>query len=120
MKIKNKDLVNKYQSFVRGITNKDKVAVLHHTDPDGISSAVIMNKLVKKLRLLGFDVDYGKDRDDHTLAEISEKENRVLLTRDRQLLKRKNITRGLFIRNTDPLKQVVEVIEQKINKGDVQ
>ncbi|HPQ54787.1 MAG TPA: Mut7-C RNAse domain-containing protein, partial [Spirochaetota bacterium] len=37
---------------------------------------------------------------------------RILLTRDRGLLKRKIVTRRLIIRNTDPEKQVLEVIER--------
>ncbi|HQP50402.1 MAG TPA: Mut7-C RNAse domain-containing protein, partial [Spirochaetota bacterium] len=44
------------------------------------------------------------------LAEISARENRILLTRDRGLLKRKIVTRGLIIRNTDPEQQVLEVL----------
>jgi uncharacterized protein with PIN domain len=73
---------------------------------------VHLRKLARRLRLLGFDTDYGETRDDPELAEISANENRILLTRDRGLLKRKIVTRGLIIRNTDPEKQVIEVIER--------
>ena len=73
---------------------------------------VHLTKLTKRMRLLGFDVNYKKNRDDSELAYISETEKRILLTRDIQLLKRKIITRGLFIRNTDPDKQIIEVLEK--------
>jgi len=73
---------------------------------------VHLRKLARRLRLLGFDTDYDEHRDDPELAELSAKENRILLTRDRGLLKRKIVTRRLIIRNTDPEKQVLEVIER--------
>ncbi|MBN2042082.1 MAG: Mut7-C ubiquitin/RNAse domain-containing protein [Spirochaetes bacterium] len=73
---------------------------------------VHLTKLAKRMRLLGFDVDYKKEKDDAELAYISETEGRILLTRDVQLLKRKNISRGLFIRNTNPEKQITEVMEK--------
>ncbi len=70
-----------------------------------------LNKLVKRLRLLGFDTAFGEDRDE-VLADISENENRVLLSRDRQLLMRKNVSRGLYVRNTDPEKQIIEMLDR--------
>ena len=73
---------------------------------------VHLRKLARRLRLLGFDTDYGENRDDPELAEISARENRILLTRDRGLLKRKIVTRGLIIRNTDPEEQVIEVLQR--------
>ena len=73
---------------------------------------VHLGKLVKRMRLLGFDVDYDKSRDDEELAMISENENRVLLSRDRQLMMRKNVSRGLYIRSTDPEKQIIELLER--------
>jgi uncharacterized protein with PIN domain len=71
---------------------------------------VHLRKLARLLRLLGFDVDYREHRDDLELAEISYREKRILLTRDRQLLKRKMVDRGFIIRNTDAEKQVLEVL----------
>ena len=73
---------------------------------------VHLRKLARRLRLLGFDIDYEDKRDDDVLAEISSAENRILLTRDRQLLMRKIVSRGLIVRNTDPDKQVVEILER--------
>lgn len=73
---------------------------------------VHLGKLARRMRLLGLDIDYKKERDDSELADISERENRILLTRDVQLLKRKNISRGIFVRNTDPHKQIVEILDR--------
>ena len=73
---------------------------------------VHLRKLAKFLRLLGFDVDYRENRDDPELAEISFREKRILLTRDRQLLKRKIVDCGFIIRNMDAEKQVLEALDR--------
>ncbi|MBN1495896.1 MAG: Mut7-C ubiquitin/RNAse domain-containing protein [Spirochaetes bacterium] len=73
---------------------------------------VHLRKLARHLRLLGFDVDWLPDRDDDALAEIAERDGRILLSRDRQLMMRKIVARGLYVRNTDPEKQVEEVLDR--------
>jgi len=69
-----------------------------------------LGKLATYLRLLGFDTRYKNDCQDNELAEISSKENRILLTRDRGLLKRTLVTYGYFVREKTPRKQLVEVV----------
>ena len=73
---------------------------------------VHLGKLAKHLRLLGFDTDYTRFRDDPELAEISDKEHRILLTRDRQLLMRSIVQWGLIIRSDQPIQQIVEVLNK--------
>lgn len=68
-----------------------------------------LGTLARYLRLLGFDTLYRNDYDDETLARISADEHRILLTRDRGLLKRRIVTHGCFIRSDDPRKQLEEV-----------
>jgi uncharacterized protein with PIN domain len=71
-----------------------------------------LGRLARYLRLLGFDCLYQNDFQDDDLARISSEQQRILLTRDRRLLHRKVITRGYFIRATDPLHQTVEVLRR--------
>ncbi len=78
---------------------------------------VHLRKLARRLRLLGFDVDYKEGRDDPELAKIAEEQGRILLTRDRQLLMRKNVSRGIIIRHSDPEKQIVEVLDRLQLRG---
>lgn len=73
---------------------------------------VHLRKLARYLRLFGFDVLFDASFDDAVLAEISAREKRVLLTRDRGLLMRKIVERGLIVRNTDPKKQIQEVLQR--------
>jgi uncharacterized protein len=73
---------------------------------------VNLGRLARLLRLLGFDAWWSSDADDQTLADISLGQRRILLTRDRALLKRRVITHGLFVRSDDPEEQTLEVIRR--------
>ena len=70
-----------------------------------------LGKLVKYLRMLGFDTLYRTDYSDSELALISQKENRILLTRDLGLLKHRIINYGHFVKQTQPRKQLLEIIQ---------
>jgi uncharacterized protein len=71
-----------------------------------------LGKLATHLRMLGFDTLYWTEAHDPFLAKVSEEEDRILLTRDRGLLKRGNVTYGGHVWETDPEKQVVEVLRR--------
>ena len=73
---------------------------------------VNLGRLARLLRVLGFDVWWSSDADDATLAEVSLDEQRILLTRDRGLLKRRAITHGLFVHSQHPEEQTLEVIRR--------
>ncbi len=71
-----------------------------------------LGRLAAYLRMLGFDTLYSNDFDDEQLVELSLGEERVLLTKDRGLLKRSLITRGYFVRGIEPRKQILEVLKR--------
>jgi len=73
---------------------------------------VHLGRLARYLRLAGFDAFYSRDLDDAELAQISSEQRRVLLTRDRGLLKRRSVTRGYFVRETSPPRQLAEVLRR--------
>ncbi|HNR88483.1 MAG TPA: Mut7-C RNAse domain-containing protein [Spirochaetota bacterium] len=80
---------------------------------------VHLRKLARRLRLLGFDVDYRENRGDAELAEISTRERRILLTRDRRLLMRRIVERGVFVRATRIDAQVAEVLDRLDLRGSI-
>jgi uncharacterized protein with PIN domain len=70
-----------------------------------------LGKLVRDLRLLGFDVVYAADASDSFLA-ASCSDDRALLTRDRRLLMHKIVRHGYCPRSDDPDEQIIEVIRR--------
>ena len=72
---------------------------------------VHLGRLAAYLRLAGFDTVYRNTFDDAELAEIAAG-GRVLLTRDRELLKRRAVTRGYWLRATSPRSQLAEVLRR--------
>ncbi len=71
-----------------------------------------LGKLAGYLRLLGFDAQYENHYQDPELASISAEDDRILLTRDRGLLKRKQVTHGYCVRADDPKEQIIEVLRK--------
>jgi uncharacterized protein with PIN domain len=71
-----------------------------------------LGRLTAHLRMLGLDCLYRSDFNDAQLAEISIKEGRILLTRDRRLLMQKTITRGSLLRSLDSEGQLKETVKR--------
>ena len=65
--------------------------------------------LARYLRLLGFDTRFDPSLTDKALASISAKEERVLISRDRGLLKRSAVRHGVFVRDDEPRRQLVDL-----------
>jgi len=73
---------------------------------------VHLGRLAERLRMLGFDVRYSNHADDAQLAGWSTREGRILLTRDRGLLKRAEVEHGYCVRGDNPDAQIVEVLNR--------
>ncbi|MBW4489219.1 MAG: Mut7-C ubiquitin/RNAse domain-containing protein [Trichocoleus desertorum ATA4-8-CV12] len=72
---------------------------------------VHLGKLATYLRLLGFDALYQNDYRDQELADLASQTKRVLLTKDRGVLKRSIVTYGYCVRESNPEPQVLEVLQ---------
>jgi uncharacterized protein with PIN domain len=68
-----------------------------------------LGQLAKHLRMLGFDVVYRNDYSDAEIVRIAAAEERIVLTRDRDLLIRKEIVRGCYLHSVASDRQVAEV-----------
>ncbi len=73
---------------------------------------VHLGKLAKFMRILGYDTLYEMDYEDDQIVEISLEQKRTILTRDLGILKRGVVTHGYFVRNTEPEKQIVEILNR--------
>ena len=80
-------------------------------DPKFIAD-IHLGSLARYLRMFGFDAIYKNDFSDNDIIETSLKDQRAILTRDRNLLKNKQITHGYWVRSNKIEDQVKEVIKR--------
>jgi len=93
------------------ITNVQHLRPIPLRNPKFIAD-VHLGTLVRYLRMMGFDVLYKNDFDDNEIVNLSITEKRAILTKDRGILKRNEVTHGYWIRSTKVKEQVVEVIKR--------
>jgi uncharacterized protein with PIN domain/molybdopterin converting factor small subunit len=65
--------------------------------------------LAHLLRMTGFDTLYDNNFRDEAIEAIATRERRIVLTRDRELLKRRGITHGCYVRALRSAQQLREV-----------
>jgi uncharacterized protein with PIN domain len=73
-----------------------------------------VGKLARWLRLMGYDTLLLEQKDDNQMIQRTLSENRVVLTKDAQFMKRRLVTNGILkaihIKQDDPKLQVQEVV----------
>jgi uncharacterized protein with PIN domain len=82
------------------------------TDPARFLLDVHLGALARRMRLLGLDASYRNDADDDELVELAVAERRVLLSRDRGLLRRRAVSHGAYVRGDDPDDQLADVLDR--------
>ncbi len=73
---------------------------------------VHLGKLAKLLRMAGFDTYYRNDLDDREIVERAAEEDRIVLTRDRGILKNKLVKKGYYVRSQNSARQLEEVLDR--------
>ena len=71
-----------------------------------------LGKLAKYLRMLGFDTLYQNDFGDREIIEIAHVDNRIILTRDKLLLRSKKVDHGYYVRATEKHAQLIEIVKK--------
>jgi uncharacterized protein with PIN domain len=115
-------------SFDRLIAQGDRVAVYPKFEAIDISPLVRVRErplrrlrfvadahlggLARFLRMAGFDTLYDNYIDDGEIEELAANEDRVVLTRDRELLKRRTIIHGCYIHALKPEEQLRELFNR--------
>jgi len=72
---------------------------------------VNVGRLAALLRLTGFDAAYENGLRDREIAEMARRKQRIVLTKDRALLKRNKIVFGRLVRATHPEDQLLETLQ---------
>lgn len=68
--------------------------------------------LARLLRMAGFDTLYEHDLDDAAIATIGAQDERIVLTRDRDLLKRRVLAHGCYVHALKAELQLKEIVER--------
>jgi uncharacterized protein with PIN domain len=74
-----------------------------------------VGKLARWLRLMGYDARFFQGENDSELVALALSENRIILTRDTRIMKRRLVTKGrlraLLIGSDQPIKQIHQVVD---------
>jgi len=118
-RVKDGDRISVYPPFeAMDISSQLRVRPLPLRDLRFVADAHL-GRLAAYLRMAGFDTAYRSDYKDEELAGISANEKRILLTRDRGLLKRNVVTGGYCVRTTNSRQQFAEVLQRFDLAGSV-
>jgi len=79
----------------------------------------MLGKLVKWLRVLGYDTSYPSFDNGSSLILTARQEGRILLTRDANLIKRRNICDFLFVKSDHWEEQLAGIIKGLKLKNDL-
>ena len=71
---------------------------------------VHLGKLCKYMRMLGLDTAYSNQFSQSEIIAISQQERRILLSRSYHLTRSRMVTRSYWIRSSDPLEQIRDLI----------
>ena len=110
-------LVNEQPAtLARTVRDGDTIRVFPHaagqapvTEPVRFLADAHLGGLARMLRMLGFDTVYDNGISDRRILELATQEQRVVLTRDRELLKCSELARGCFVHSLKPEAQLREV-----------
>jgi hypothetical protein len=69
-----------------------------------------LGKLARHLRMAGFDTQWSNDWDDDEIVRRSLAGRRTILTRDKGILRRREVERGYFVRAVESKAQFAEVV----------
>ena len=87
----------------------DRVSGPQPIPEGGFIADAHLGGLARFLRMLGFDTLYDNGIDDARLRRLAHEEQRLVLSRDRELLKCRDILRGCFVYALKPEEQLAEV-----------
>jgi uncharacterized protein len=73
---------------------------------------VHLGALARRMRLVGLDTAYSNDLDDDTLIELANSGRRLLLTKDRGLLRRRRLWLGAYVRGDRADEQLSDVLDR--------
>ncbi len=74
----------------------------------------MLGKLAKELRMLGYDTLYYRGQDAHELIQLARQQERVILTRNKELTRNTEKDRIIQIEEDKPSLQLKELLDQSV------
>jgi hypothetical protein len=71
-----------------------------------------LGKLARYLRMLGFDSLYRNDYSDEEIIETARDQKRIILTRDKLLLRSPRVSHGYYVRSVEKHAQLTEIVKK--------
>lgn len=73
----------------------------------------MLGNIAKKLRLMGYDTKYYSDIEDKSLIQTARKENRIVISRDEDLVRisQKNNVNAIYIQSEKEIQQFHEIMD---------
>jgi len=71
---------------------------------------VHLGRLARLLRMMGFDTEWANHLPDDLIVSTARREGRIVLSRDRGLLKRRAVTHGCLVNSLEPREQLAEIL----------
>jgi uncharacterized protein with PIN domain len=88
----------------------DRTQMLAHMSPPRFAADAMLGRLARWLRVLGFDTSYDAVLADPELVQLANEEDRILLTRDRHLLRELRPQLAHEVRQDAPLEQLRDLV----------
>jgi len=100
------------------------ISEIQHLRPKSLRNVkfivdIQLGNLSKYMRMLGFDAAYKSDYNENKIINTSLKEKRTILTKNRELLKRNEVTHGYWVRNMEIKRQIDEIINRFDLKNEI-
>ena len=108
--LRNGDRISVYPVFER--LNIENITRLRKTPlrRTQFIADINLGDIVKYMRALGLDVYFDPALSPREIIEISKKQDRIILTKSRKLLKLKEVTHGIFVRPGTTEEQIRRII----------
>ncbi|MEA2104936.1 MAG: Mut7-C RNAse domain-containing protein [Candidatus Cloacimonadota bacterium] len=71
-----------------------------------------LHKLVHYMRMLGFDTEFANQVSEEQLIKRAKIEHRIIISRNRKLMKRRELTHGYCLATTDWIKQLGKILSR--------
>lgn len=113
------DRVSVYPKFESLDVTELAVSPPHPPGRPRFAADAHLGALARLLRSAGFDTIFDDHFEDAALAELAAGENRVLLTRDRELLKRRVVRYGCYVHAVEPRAQLQEIFDRFDLSGEM-